>query len=239
LSRSAEGSFAVRYLAIGDIHGCYQALTALARAVEFAPDDVIITLGDYVDRGPNSFAVLDWLIDLQRRHFLVPLRGNHEVMLLRARDSREKLAHWRDQGGAATLASYAHFDDGGSLADIPEHHWQFLEEDTHRYFETDEHFFVHAGVYPEEPLDQQPDFMLFWHRFTDPGLHYSGRTMICGHTAQASGRPLSLGHAVCIDTFAHGGKWLTCLDVESGKYWQANEAGETRWNYLRRQRHAA
>jgi serine/threonine protein phosphatase 1 len=237
--RSAEGSSAVRQLAIGDIHGCARALVALARAVDFRDDDVVITLGDYIDRGPNSYAVLDWLIAIQQRVRLIPLMGNHEVMLLRARESREKLGHWLECGGKATLASYSPLGDAGRLADIPDHHWQFLEEETLRYFETDDHFFVHAGVYPEEPLDEQPDFMLFWHKFTDPGPHCSGRTMVCGHTAQPSGKPVSLGHAVCIDTFAHGGKWLTCLDVETGKYWQANEAGDTRWNWLRERRSAA
>ena len=52
--------------------------------------------------------------------------------------------------------------------------------------------------------------------------------MVCGHTPQESGVPLSIGHAVCIDTLAHGGGWLTCLDVSSGTYWQANEAEEIR-----------
>ena len=52
----------MRYLAVGDIHGCFHALTTLAAYVPFRPDDLIITLGDYVNRGPNSFAVVDWLI---------------------------------------------------------------------------------------------------------------------------------------------------------------------------------
>ena len=52
--------------------------------------------------------------------------------------------------------------------------------------------------------------------------------MICGHTEQRSGLPLCLEQAVCIDTWAYGGGWLTCLDVIGGEYWQANELGETR-----------
>jgi serine/threonine protein phosphatase 1 len=50
--------------------------------------------------------------------------------------------------------------------------------------------------------------------------------MICGHTSQKSGQIKSVGHAICIDTFAWGGGWLTCLDVDTGHYWQANNDGE-------------
>lgn len=75
-----------RHLAIGDIHGCFNALETLSGFVGFRPDDVIITLGDYVDRGPNSYAVLDWLIDADTRYELKPLRGNHDIMMVNARD---------------------------------------------------------------------------------------------------------------------------------------------------------
>src|SRR5260370_27821692 len=89
LARSITRGGVVRYLAVGDIHGCFQALTALAASVPFQPEDVIITLGDYVNRGPNSCAVLDWLIAYQRRGKLVALRGNHELMMLQARESTD------------------------------------------------------------------------------------------------------------------------------------------------------
>jgi len=52
--------------------------------------------------------------------------------------------------------------------------------------------------------------------------------MVCGHTAQKGGVPANLGHAICIDTWAYGGQWLTALDVESGTCWQCNEEGERR-----------
>jgi serine/threonine protein phosphatase 1 len=56
--------------------------------------------------------------------------------------------------------------------------------------------------------------------------------MVCGHTPQKSGRPKSLGHAVCIDTWAYGKGWLTCLEVGTGRYWQANQQGEHRSGWL-------
>ncbi|HEV3445661.1 MAG TPA: metallophosphoesterase family protein [Gemmataceae bacterium] len=221
----------MRYLAVGDIHGCFQALAALAAFVPFQPEDVVITLGDYVNRGPNSCAVLDWLIAYQRRGKLVALRGNHELMMLQARESTEAFQRWMEYGGDATLASYSPFGDAGRLIDVPDAHWQFLEE-TRGWFETARHFFVHANAYPDCPLEEQPDFMLYWESFNDPPAHDSGKIMVCGHTPQKSGRPRNIGHAVCIDTCAHGEGWLTCLDIASGKYWQANQRGEMRCNWL-------
>jgi serine/threonine protein phosphatase 1 len=116
--------------------------------------------------------------------------------------------------------------------DIPDSHWKFLEEQTRAWFEIDTHFFVHANAYPDYPLQEQPDHMLFWESFNDPPPHESGKIMVCGHTSQKSGKPKNNGHAVCIDTWAYGKGWLTCLDVGSGKYWQANQRGETGLSFL-------
>jgi serine/threonine protein phosphatase 1 len=75
--------------------------------------------------------------------------------------------------------------------------------------------------------------MLYWEKFDHPPPHESGKIMVCGHTPQASGRPLDIGHAICIDTQAYKPSgWLTCLDVASGRYWQANQQGETREGWL-------
>jgi serine/threonine protein phosphatase 1 len=211
----------MRYLAIGDIHGCLTALQTLARFAQFRPDDVVITLGDYVDKGPNSRGVLDWLIGYQKRGRLVPLRGNHDIMMLGARQERPNYEDWFGEGGNRTLASY-----GGSLDNVPDHHWRFLES-TERYFEIDTHFFVHANAWAELPLAEQPDFMLFWEFFNNPPPHESGKIMVCGHTSQRSFEPVNIGHAICLDTRCFGGGWLTCLDVQSGELWQANERGET------------
>lgn len=222
----------MRQLAIGDIHGCYRALKTLEAFVPFQADDLVITLGDYVDRGPDSCAVVDWLIERHRRRGLVALRGNHEIMMFSARDDRGTLDAWLQYGGKQTLASYASSGLPGELSNVPAAHWEFLEHGTLPFFELETHFFVHANAYADFPLDEQPDQMLFWEKFEDPPPHCSGKVMVCGHTSQKSGKPLSLGHAVCIDTWVYGDGWLTCLDVASGKYWQASERGETRSDWL-------
>jgi serine/threonine protein phosphatase 1 len=222
----------MRILAIGDIHGCSRALTALLEAVAPGPDDLLVALGDYVDRGPDSRGVLECLIPLHATGRLVALLGNHEEMMLAAREEFDDM--WLACGGQATLASYgAAVPDQADTAMIPERHWRFLENDCVDWYETDTHFFVHANAEPDLPLDVQTSAVLRWERLYNPLPHVSGKIMICGHTKQDSGRPLNLGHTVCIDTGVyeqHG--WLTCLEVGTGRYWQANQKGQVREDWL-------
>lgn len=218
-----------RHLAIGDIHGCISALRSLIDFVELRPDDTIVTLGDYVDRGPDSRAVVEFVIKLGKTHDLVPLRGNHEIMMLDSREKKSWFHAWMGYGGDATLLSYAPSEDeAGSFADIPDSHIDFLEKQLVSYYECESHFFVHANADANVALENQKDPTLFWRKYINPEPHCSGKIMVCGHTAQRSGLPLSNGHSICIDTWAHGSGWLTCLDAESGTIWQANEAGDRR-----------
>ena len=225
----------MRTLAIGDIHGCLHALEALLAEVNPQLDDCVVTLGDYVDRGPDSKRVLEAANSLGKRCRHVPLKGNHDLMMLSAREDREHFSDWLLNGGDQTLASYEVEAEWESFAEaIPAAHWRFLESDCLPYYETERHLFVHANLYADAPLEEQPDFMLFWEKL-DPESwrpHESGKTMICGHTAQRSARPLVLERAVCIDTCVYRTGWLTCLDVDSKVYWQANEHGEMRTGIL-------
>lgn len=217
-----------RHLAIGDIHGCFTALTELAEFVRFRDDDVIITLGDHVDRGANSCAVIDWLLQLDRDHTLIPLKGNHEVMMLQARDDgNDYFSTWMGRGGEETLRSYSPFEGDGSMADVPDHHWDFIET-LRSYYECDTHFFVHANANPKISLEDQSDLMLYWEKFCHQSRHMSGKIMVCGHSSQRSGLPLMNENAICIDTRCCRGGWLSCLCVEDGTIWQANQDGDTR-----------
>lgn len=235
----------MRLLAIGDIHGCLRAFETLLAAVAPEPDDQIISLGDYVDRGPDSRGVLDRLVDLQTGGRLIALRGNHDAMMLEAREGRNR--GWLACGGKQTLISYgvpdwkiqglleddAWFGDLGELLEkIPSRHWQFLENDCRPWYETEKHFFVHANAYSDLPLKEQPEFMLYWEKLLSPCNHVSGKIMVCGHTRQKSGLPLDLETTICIDTNVYEDGWLTCLDVRSGRIWQANERGQARTGWL-------
>lgn len=221
----------MRTLAIGDIHGCLRALNALLDCVAPGKDDTLVFLGDYVDRGPNARGVVERVMRLAREYRIITLLGNHEQMMQEALAGGEKQRAWLMYGGESTLRSYSPLGDGGKLSDMPEDHWVFMRRCID-FYETPTHFFVHANAYPELPLNGQPPYMLRWEKFNDPAPHISGKIMVCGHTAQRSGMPRNLGHAVCIDTWAYGPGWLTCLDANSGRIWQANEAGQTRTSHI-------
>jgi serine/threonine protein phosphatase 1 len=142
-------------LAIGDIHGCHAALTRLVREVHPAPNDRIVFLGDYIDRGPASRLVMDWLVAEQRPYSTVFLRGNHEVMILEAHDDPLKANLWLSYGGLETLASYSAEYQTDWPSAIPETHWKFLDR-TIPFFETEKHIFVHACLDPELEMNEQP-----------------------------------------------------------------------------------
>src|SRR5262245_20585029 len=134
-----------RILAIGDVHGCSTALAALLKAIDLHPDDTIITLGDYVDRGLDSKGVLDQLIALADRCHLVPLLGNHDEMMLNARNGKDDFRFWMNCGGIVALHSYG---PSGRLDLIPPAHFRFLERCV-SYFETETHFVTHANYKPD------------------------------------------------------------------------------------------
>lgn len=212
-----------RTLAIGDVHGCYDALVELEKFAGFNPSDTIITLGDYIDRGPKSKEVLDWLISAYEKYNLIALLGNHELMMDDAKFIPSALPFWEMNGGIQTLSSF-----GSDIEGIPKVYWDFLR-DCKLFHETDSHIFVHAGLDPKQPVQDQKENVLCWLRFGELKRHHSGKTIICGHTPQKSRIPGVLPYAICIDTHAfQSDGWLTCLDVHSNEYWQANSAGDTR-----------
>lgn len=219
-----------RVIAIGDIHGCSLALAALVDEIAPTEDDVIVTLGDYVDRGPDSRGVIDQLLSLGGRTQLVPLIGNHEVMMLNALNAAasgqltSETHMWLGCGGQETMESY-----GGHPNDIPRSHLEFIKN-CRRYFETDDHIFVHANYDHKKPLNRQSDHVLLWTHLTTsfPKRHVSGKSAVVGHTPQASGEILDHGHIIGIDTLCVGSGWLTALDVLSMNVWQADKQGNLR-----------
>ena len=213
-----------RTIAIGDIHGCSAAFRSLIQAISPQPQDTLVTLGDYVDRGPDSRGVLDLLLKVEKTCRLVPLLGNHELMVLDVLQHPEAEEPWKQCGGLPTLRSY-----GGSLKKMPPEHLAFIRR-CKRYYETATHFFVHANYDAHVPLDEQPDNLLFWEHlhFSPPAPHDNGKTAIVGHTSQIVGEVCDLGHVVGIDTFCHGGGWLTAMDVATGQLWQADLKGRLR-----------
>ena len=213
-----------RIIAIGDVHGCSQALRALLVAISPTDTDTLVMLGDYVDRGPDSHGVVCQLLELRQRCQLVPLMGNHEIMMLSVLNGDLDSSVWQRYGGTETLASY-----NGELAEIDPEHREFLAGCRH-FHETDTHIFMHANYVADLELAEQPDHILFWTHVSSmlPPRHRSGKTAVVGHTPQIEGEILDLGHLVCIDTCCFAGGWLTALDTTTGHIWQVDRSGRLR-----------
>ncbi len=146
---------------IADIHGRYDLLSeALAEITARPGGGVIVTIGDYVDKGPQSREVIDRLLPgVAEGWKLVALKGNHDVMMVEALRDPARMAAWLAKGGDAALASY-----GGDPAAVPQSHIDWL--DRLRLMHVDAHrLYVHAGVDPELPLDQQSETTLLWKRY--------------------------------------------------------------------------
>lgn len=218
----------MRTLAFGDIHGCLVALEVLLSVAEVKPEDNLVFLGDYVDRGRGSRGVLERLISLSQREKTWFLRGNHEIYLLNSLEDRQWAQSWLRVGGMETLDSYG----VTCTTELPPEHLNFVREACLNFHETATHIFVHACALPHLALEDQPEEALFWTRFDKLQPHDSGKKVVCGHTVQKNGLPRDKGYGVCLDTGAYGGGWLTCLDVTSNQYWQSNEKGQVRHGHL-------
>ena len=223
-----------RVYAVGDIHGRVDLLAALHdhilddAATATAGRTVLVYLGDYVDRGPCSFAVVDMLIEAPLEGFeIVHLKGNHEDFLLRfvEEENLEEADLWFINGGDATLHSYkvplltlpfglAELETArrAFLAALPPSHMTFFQGLKMFHVEGD-YLFVHAGIKPGVPLDEQNEEDLLWIReeFLDSDAAF-GHMVVHGHTpaAETDVRPNRIG----IDTGAFYTDRLTCLVVE-------------------------
>lgn len=216
----------MRTIAIGDIHGCSQALQGLVQAIKPQQDDLLIFLGDYVDRGPDSKGVVQMLIELQDYCRTVFLLGNHEIMFQGAlRGLAPEL--WLQTGGSQTVTSY-----GGLLENVSARHREFLQRCL-PYFETETHLFVHANYLADLPLCEQPESTLFWEHLGDrmPQPHCSGKHVYCGHTPQEAGNIGWYGHFTCLDTCCFGGYWLSAVEVNTLETWQVSKHGHLRENW--------
>lgn len=212
-----------RTIAIGDIHGHALALEAILKAISPRKSDVVITLGDYIDRGPDSKRVVEVLFEWQSKCNLICLKGNHEIFLLDSFENPDVLTFWKQSGGDTTLQSY------GGHKGIPEKHLAFFRN-LKPWHETDTHIFVHANYHPQRDMEDQTDEHLYWEHlsFMIPSRHHSGKTVIVGHTPQRDGEILDHGHIVCIDTHCFGDGYLTAYDVETRYAWQVDKHGNLR-----------
>lgn len=172
------------YYIIGDIHGYFARLVNLFDKLTglVKNDDTIIFLGDYIDRGPQSYEVIDFLIQISKTAGLnsVFLKGNHEDMLMAYLRGEDSAGAFLINGGDATIQSYI---ARCGLFELPEHHWEFLDSLV-LYFEGDDFIAVHAGLNPGiNSMEQQEDSELLWIRekFFRADKRWD-KTIIFGHT---------------------------------------------------------
>jgi serine/threonine protein phosphatase 1 len=220
--KNEKRNFPSKIFALGDIHGCREKLHALLKRVRIDfQNDILIFLGDYIDRGRYSREVVEDILQLrQDKKNVICLLGNHEQMFLNYLDGVEEDLFLHN-GGAFTLASY-----GISTADnlmqrkkqVPYKHRQFFES-LLPYYEAVQYIFVHAGLEPGISLKSQETETMIWirHEFIDTDYHF-GKTVIFGHTPMTE--PLITDNKIGIDTGAvYGGK-LTCLELPEIKIHQ-------------------
>jgi diadenosine tetraphosphatase ApaH/serine/threonine PP2A family protein phosphatase len=210
--------------AIGDIHGCLSHLMHLLDLVN--PDlekNKLVFVGDYLDRGPQSSSVVDFIIDLKKKHNpenIICLMGNHERMFLNFLQGQEEMFFILN-GGAATSVSYwgNHWESRERLLP-PEHHDFFAT--LKLYYETENYIFVHGGLRPGLPLAAQKEEDLLWIRreFIMSEFNF-GRRVIFGHTPVRA--PLVLPNKIGIDTGAVYGNKLTCVLLPEEKFFSVAE----------------
>ena len=206
-----------KIFAIGDIHGSFDQLQDLMQKIpiDFATDTLVF-IGDYIDRGPGSVEVVDYLLELQKK---VPetifLKGNHEDMLEKYLNGTDRFTYLLN-GGQRTLDSYLNQTTKSEAFPIPAHHKDFYRS-LKLYYETDKYIFVHAGMRPKVQLEFQENEDLLWIRDKFIYTKYNfGKRVIFGHTPLS--KPLVESNKIGIDTGAVYGNVLTCVrlpDIEN------------------------
>lgn len=230
--------------AIGDIHGQTEFLDTALQLIEAdgGPDAEVIFLGDLVDRGPDSRAVIQRLIDAQAagRNWHV-IKGNHDRMFYRfvteAIEHDERILSglsWLNPrlGGPATLASYGVDTETDTSAGrlfeaaqnaVPAAHLEFVKS-LPLYLERDGLLFVHAGVLPDVPLSEQIEDDLIWIR--SPFLEHTKPhpwLVVHGHTALDM--PFHFGNRIDLDGGAGYGRPIYPAVFEGTDCWLLTEGG--------------
>lgn len=220
-------------IAIGDIHGQYTALKELISRLP--KEELLIFLGDYTDRGPDSYEVIEYLIELGAERACIFLKGNHDDFFL---DEIKGIPTglFYANGGGATHDSYSKQGYGAeTICTIyggtstgkfyaPETHIKFLENLQYSY-ETDNFFFVHAGVNPylENPIAETSFEDMLWIRnqfLSDNDTDY-GKKIIHGHTPAYPTFNIEVtSNRINLDTGAGYFKRLSAINPETKKVWQ-------------------
>jgi len=206
------------YYIIGDIHGCFSKLQNIYAKIQniIEDEDIIIFLGDYIDRGSDSYNVIEFLISISDKHNIVFLKGNHESMLFEYINGDVDMDLFYYNGGDKTVKSYKKHT---GVFNIPESHMDFLKN-LALYYEGNNFIAVHAGLNPKiDNMEAQKEDDLLWIReqFFKADKTWE-KTVIFGHTPTIYLTKKNSGiyhdetrNIIGIDTGAVYGGVLTCL----------------------------
>lgn len=209
--------------AIGDVHGCLPLLKRLEDIIQEdaeaeTGEKALVRLGDYVDRGPDSAAVLDHLTSPSNFSFqTLNLAGNHEEMMLDFLVRPHPQHQWLQFGGRETLSSYGIYKIPSSLrelettlkAHVPDEHLTFLGE-LPSMIRFPEVCLVHGGIDPQSTLDDQIDEVLLWKR-PSPRIENLPFLLVYGHTPVA--RLEIKGSCINVDTGAYATGMLSAVKI--------------------------
>lgn len=190
-----------RYIVITDIHGELEKLNNVLDKIEKRDDDTFVFMGDYIDRGANSKGVVERIIELGGRYKCIYLIGSHEYALLHAKTDDYYQFLFDNYGGPATVRSY------GSFENIFKIHGDFFRS-LKFYHLTDKYLFVHAGINPDYPLDEQDEVDLVYIR---------GKFIYSKHKLP---QKIIFGHTEFDKPYIDEGK--ICIDLGCGKYKNAH-----------------
>lgn len=187
--------------AIGDIHGCFDQFRELVEEkIKAEPQDMIILLGDYIDRGYQVKEVVDYIIELQNKHFnIITLRGNHEQMMLEAMITGD-MSVWTWNGAETTLGSF-----GILLPSELEEKYKIFFKNLLWYYEYNDYLFVHAGFNDNDPFNDK-QAMVWTRRDVYSNVLLKNKVIVHGHTPITVDRcvenAVSDNHVINIDTGA-------------------------------------
>jgi len=219
--------FSDKIFAVGDIHGSLRKLETLMKRIPFNPEkDLIVFLGDYINRGPETRQVIDFLLDLEKAaDHAVFLIGNHEHSLLEysKKPDPDDLRALRAMGIEATLECYGEKDARAlsNLSFMPENHRRFIRS-LKPFFRTEKYLFVHAGVVQGlEPENTKIDVLLNTrpHIMDMKNAIKRKQTVIFGHTPFET--PFVTETLIGIDTGAVYGNMLTAVELSDMIFYHA------------------
>lgn len=228
----------MRTLVIGDIHGAYLALLQVMERAQVIPDDLLIFLGDYADRGKETPQVLDYLIALQQTHQVICLRGNHDALCCDFLLGKHMSQLWRSHGGKATEEAYKNYSK-----EDKQPHIDFLQSLKNYILDGENRLFLHAGFTDQGGVEQE--FFVenfYWDRTlwelaleTPEGLDPTDRyfpkrlslykEIYIGHTPTlrfGTDQPMMRHNVWNLDTGAGFNGRVTMMDIDTKIFWQSD-----------------